>query len=68
MQSLDAFTGEYELAPEVKYVITREGDKLFGQRTGRAKEELLPLCVDIFTGRAFGAGRRFSSETRRVEL
>ena len=46
-KSLDSYVGQYQLAPEVTYTITREGDKLFGQRTGRAKEELLPLCVDI---------------------
>jgi len=48
LKNLDSYAGEYELGPEVTYTITREGDKLFGQRTGRAKEELLPLCVDIF--------------------
>ena len=47
-KNLDSYVGQYELGPEVTYTITREGDKLFGQRTGRAKEELLPLCVDIF--------------------
>src|SRR5215207_1138066 len=45
---LDSYVGQYELGPEVTYMITRDGDKLFGQRTGRAKEELLPLCVDTF--------------------
>ena len=43
---LDDYVGQYQLAPEVIYAIRREGDKLFGQRTGRAKEELLPLCSD----------------------
>ena len=46
-KSLDAYVGQYELAPQVAYVITREGDRLFGQRTGRAKEELLSLCTDV---------------------
>src|SRR5262245_3110162 len=41
-KNLDLYTGTYEIAPQVTYVITRDGDKLFGQRTGRAKEELLP--------------------------
>ena len=45
---LDSYVGQYELAAEVTYTIAREGDKLFGQRTGRPKEELLPFCVDIF--------------------
>jgi hypothetical protein len=48
LKNLDSYVGQYELAPEVTYTITREGDALFGQRSGRAKEELLPLCVDIF--------------------
>ena len=48
LKNLDAYVGQYELGPEITYTITREGDKLFGQRTGRAKEELLPFCVDIF--------------------
>ncbi len=46
-KSLDGYVGQYELAPQVSYLITREGDKLFGQRTGRTKEELLPLCPDV---------------------
>lgn len=48
LKSLDSYVGQYELAPDVSYTIMREGDKLFGQRTGRSKEELLPLCTDIF--------------------
>lgn len=57
-KTLDAFTGEYELAPEVKYVITRQGDKLFGQRTGRTKEELLPLCADVFYRKGVWRGEK----------
>jgi len=47
-KKLDEYIGQYQLAPDVIYTVTREGDKLFGQRTGRAKEELLPLYVDTF--------------------
>jgi hypothetical protein len=47
-KKLDAYVGQYQLAPGVTYTITREGDRLFGQRTGRAKEELLPLYEDVF--------------------
>jgi hypothetical protein len=45
---LDEYVGQYKLASDVIYTITREGGRLFGQRTGRAKEELLPLCADTF--------------------
>jgi len=54
----DDYTGQYELTPEVKYVISREGDKLFGQRTGRAREELLPLCSDILYRKGVWRGEK----------
>jgi len=57
-KSLDVYTGQYELAPQVTYTITREGDKLFGQRTGRAKDELLPLCTDIFYRKGVWRGEK----------
>ncbi|HXG65951.1 MAG TPA: DUF4440 domain-containing protein [Blastocatellia bacterium] len=57
-KELDAYVGQYQLAPEVMYTITREGDKLFGQRTGRAKEELLPLCADTFYRKGVWRGEK----------
>ncbi len=36
----------------------REGDPLFGQRTGRAGEELLPLCGDIFFKKGVWRGEK----------
>lgn len=57
-KSLDAYVGQYELAPQVAYVVTREGDKLFGQRTGRTKEELLPLCGDILYRKGIWRGEK----------
>jgi hypothetical protein len=29
LKSLDSYVGQYQLAPEVTYTITREGEKLF---------------------------------------
>jgi Domain of unknown function (DUF4440) len=43
-----SIVGEYELTPGVIYTVTLEGDKLMGQRTGRAKEELLPADESTF--------------------
>jgi hypothetical protein len=43
-----SIAGEYELTPGVTYTITAEGDKLMGQRTGRAKEELLAADENTF--------------------
>ena len=44
--------------PQVTYTVTREGDRLFGQRSGRAKEELLPLCTDMFYRRGVWRGEK----------
>ena len=57
-KTFDAYVGQYSLAPQVFYTITREGDRLFGQRTGRAKEELLPLCVDTFYRKGVWRGEK----------
>jgi hypothetical protein len=47
-KSYKTFVGEYQLTPGVAYAITLEDDKLMGQRTGRAKEELLPADENTF--------------------
>jgi hypothetical protein len=36
----------------------REGDKLFGQRTGRAREELLPLYEDVLYRKGVWRGEK----------
>ncbi|MVM41416.1 serine hydrolase [Spirosoma sp. HMF3257] len=38
--TLESYVGNYELAPSFSIVITRDGDKLFGQATGQPKFEL----------------------------
>jgi hypothetical protein len=38
----DLYVGEYELAPGLMLVITKEGDKLMGQAYGEEKFELFP--------------------------
>ena len=44
----DAYLGEYEL-PMFTLIISREGDKLFGQPPGDSKEELVPISDTEFT-------------------
>ena len=44
----ESIVGQYELTPEVTYTITLEGEKLIGQRSGRAKEELVPADNNTF--------------------
>jgi hypothetical protein len=57
-KKLDEYVGQYQLAPEVTYTITREGDRLFGQRSGRGKEELLTLCADTFYRKGIWRGEK----------
>ncbi|MGA9770025.1 MAG: DUF4440 domain-containing protein [Blastocatellia bacterium] len=57
-KKLADYVGQYQLAIDVFYTVTREGDKLFGQRTGRAKEELLPLCADTFYRKGVWRGEK----------
>lgn len=47
-KAYESIVGEYELTPGVTYTITLDGNKLIGQRTGRAKEELLPADESTF--------------------
>ena len=44
---LDTYVGEYEL-PMFTLVVTRDGDRLFGQPPGDSKEELVPLSDTEF--------------------
>jgi hypothetical protein len=39
---LDAYVGQYELAPSFIFTMTREGDSLMTQATGQPKFELFP--------------------------
>jgi CubicO group peptidase (beta-lactamase class C family) len=39
---LDAYVGEYEIAPSFAITVTRQGDHLFGQPTGQPALELFP--------------------------
>ena len=57
-KKLGEYVGQYQLAPDVTYTIMREGDKLWGQRTGRGKEELLPLCADTFYRKGIWRGEK----------
>jgi ketosteroid isomerase-like protein len=38
----DAYVGEYEIAPNIVFQVSKEGDKLMSQVTGQPKGEMLP--------------------------
>jgi serine-type D-Ala-D-Ala carboxypeptidase/endopeptidase len=42
LKTLDAYVGQYELAPNFVLTITREGDGLFAQATGQPKFRIFP--------------------------
>jgi hypothetical protein len=44
----DAYVGTYELSPGVTMEVTREGNRLFAQRSGRKREELFPEVPGLF--------------------
>lgn len=45
----DAFVGDYQVTPKLVLVITREGDKLFGQLTGQPKLAIEDVSEIQFT-------------------
>jgi serine-type D-Ala-D-Ala carboxypeptidase/endopeptidase len=47
-EKLEAYVGEYQLAPAFSIVITREGEKLFGQATGQGRFQLYSRSEDDF--------------------
>lgn len=46
--TLESYVGTYTLQPGFDIVITREGDRLFGQATGQGQFELFPLSTTKF--------------------
>lgn len=53
------YAGTYELAPGITMVVSVEDGKLYAQRTGRAKEELIPEAEGIFFRKGVEGRRLF---------
>ncbi len=51
----DAYVGQYEVAPNVIFIVTKESDKLMSQTTGQPKMELLPESEIEFFIKGFSA-------------
>jgi hypothetical protein len=45
---LDAYVGRYSISKTATFTITREGDRLFGERNGRPRLPLLPETDTVF--------------------
>lgn len=58
-KKLDLFIGTYELAPGVTMAVTKEGDYLFAERTGRSREQLFPETDELFFRKGVEGRRLF---------
>ena len=58
---LDAYVGNYELAPNFILTVSREGDRLFTQATGQPKFEVFPEGDRKFFVKAFDAQITFDA-------
>jgi hypothetical protein len=62
------YVGTYELAPGMTLTISAEGEGLFSQRAGRAKDQLVPEAADIFFVKGIEGRRLFHRNgTGRVD-
>jgi D-alanyl-D-alanine-carboxypeptidase/D-alanyl-D-alanine-endopeptidase len=61
---LDAYVGEYQLAPNFVLTISREGDQFFGQATGQSKFELFAETVTDFFLKAVDAQITFVKDDK----
>jgi hypothetical protein len=58
-KKLDLYVGTYELAPGITITVTKDGDNLFAERTGRPREQLLPETDRLFFLRGVEGRRLF---------
>jgi len=59
---LERYVGRYELSPEFAIVVTREGDRLFGQATGQPRFELFAESGGEFFLKVVDAQITFQSD------
>ncbi|MEX2284363.1 MAG: serine hydrolase [Gemmatimonadota bacterium] len=60
---LEPYVGEYQLAPNFAIVVTREGDRLFGQPTGQQRFQLWPESETDFFLKEVDAQVRFVKDS-----
>lgn len=60
----DAYVGTYQLAPGLTIEVSRDGDRLFAQRSGRAREEMFPEAAGIFFRKGVEGRRLFRTGTQ----
>jgi Domain of unknown function (DUF4440) len=65
---LDMYAGTYQLAEGIEYTITTDHGRLFGERTGRQKQELMPETENVFFTVADTRGRKLFLRDREHKL
>ena len=55
---LEKYTGVYKLSDDITYTVTIENNRLFGERIGRKKQELLPETENVFFTADDSRGRK----------
>ena len=63
-KALDEYVGVYRFADSVTRVVTREGGKLFSQRSGSQKLEIVPTARDEFFVKEPGTRFRFQRDAQ----
>lgn len=58
------YAGSYQLTPGTTMTVSIEGGELFSQRTGRAKEQLIPEATDIFFRKGVEGRRLFRRDEK----
>jgi hypothetical protein len=61
-KEFDGYLGTYELAPSLTIDVTREGDRLFAQRSGRKREELFTEVPGLFFRKGVEGRRLFHKD------
>jgi CubicO group peptidase (beta-lactamase class C family) len=63
-ETLDRYTGEYRLSPDVVISVTREGDKLFAKLTGQPSSRIYPESETQFYWRVVEARATFEMDAK----
>lgn len=67
-ETLEAYTGTYTVYKGLDIVITREGNRLFGQATGNPKAELYPKSENEFYLKVVKASLIFNKDDKTLTL
>lgn len=65
-KTLDLYTGEYKVAPQFSFTVTKQNGKLFVQGTGQEKMEVIAVANNKFLMKASDARFEFVTEGGKV--